>query len=300
MLQTIEVGALKVAFERWGDAAGWPVVLLHGFPYDVRAYDEVWPLLVARGADVVIPYLRGYGPTRFRDPGTPRSGQQAALGQDLLDLLDGLGIESAVVAGFDWGGRAACVVSALWPDRVDGLVTAGGYNILDNKHAGVPAPPEAEHRLWYQYYFHSDRGGEGLARYRSELCELLWRLWSPTWQFDHETFLRTAASFENPDFVSVVLHSYRHRFDLVAGDPAYADVERRLAARPVITVPTVAVFGGANGVMGSGVGDLSRFTGFCDRRQVTDVGHNVPQEAPGAFSDAILALHDRSNQEASG
>ena len=163
MLQTIEVGALKVAFERWGDAAGWPVVLLHGFPYDVRAYDEVWPPLVARGADVVVPYLRGYGPTRFRDPGTLRSGEQAALGQDLLDLLDGLGIESAVVAGYDWGGRAACVVSALWPDRVDGLVTAGGYNILDNEHAGVPAPPEVEHRLWYQYYFHSDRGREGLA-----------------------------------------------------------------------------------------------------------------------------------------
>ena len=183
------------------------------------------------------------------------------------------------------------MVSALWPERVAGLVTAGGYNILDNAGAGTPAPPEVEHRLWYQYYFHSDRGAAGLAEYRSELCELLWRLWSPSWQFDHATFLRTAASFENPDFVAVVLHSYRHRFGLVDGDPAYSGVERRLAARPVIAVPTVALFGGANGVMGSGGGNLAKFTGFCERRDVANVGHNVPQEAPEAFAHAVLALH---------
>jgi pimeloyl-ACP methyl ester carboxylesterase len=291
VVETVVVGALDVGYERWGDPTGWPVVLLHGFPYDVRAYDEVWPRLVGWGADVVVPYLRGYGPTRFRDPGTLRSGEQAALGQDLLDLLDALEIDSAVVAGYDWGGRAACVASALWPDRVDGLVTAGGYNILDNARGSVPAPPEVEHRLWYQYYLHGDRGRDGLTRYRSEFCELLWRLWSPTWEFDHETFMRSASSFDNPDFVAVVVHSYRHRFGLVAGDPVYADVEEQLAARPVIGVPTVVLCGGANGVMGTDSIDLRKFTGRCERRDLPNIGHNVPQEAPEAFADAVLTVH---------
>jgi len=291
MIESVEVGALDVGYERWGDTGGWPVVLLHGFPYDIRAYDEVWPPLVAEGAHVVIPYLRGYGPTRFRHPETLRSGEQAALGADLLGLLDRLEIASAVVAGYDWGGRAACVVSALWPDRADGLVTAGGYNILDVHRALVPAPPEVEHRLWYQYYLHGERGRQGLARYRSEFCELLWRLWSPVWDFDHETFLRTALSFENPDFVDVVVHSYRHRFGLVAGDPACVDIEQRLAAKPEIMVPTVVLSGGADGVAGSGVINLDRFVGPCERRDLANVGHNVPQEAPEAFADAVLTLH---------
>lgn len=295
--ETIVVDALEVGYERHGDPGGWPVVLLHGFPYDIRAYDEVWPRLVAWGANVVVPYLRGYGLTRFRDPTTLRSGEQAALGGDLLGLLDALAIDRAVVAGYDWGGRAACVVSALWPDRVDGLVTAGGYNILDSKRGGVPAPPEVEHRLWYQYYLHGDRGREGLTRYRSEFCELLWRLWSPTWEFDHETFMRTASSFDNPDFVAVVVHSYRHRFGLVAGDPAYADAERLLADRPLITVPTVAVYGGANGVMGTNGIDLDKFTGFCERLDVANVGHNVPQEAPEAFAEAVLTVHRASSSQ---
>jgi pimeloyl-ACP methyl ester carboxylesterase len=288
---TVAVGPLDVGYEQRGDTGGWPVVLLHGFPYDVRAYDEVWPPLVAEGALVVIPYLRGYGPTRFRQAKTPRSGEQAALGADLLGLLDGLGIGSAVVAGYDWGGRAACVVSALWPDRADGLVTAGGYNILDVARAGVPAPPEVEHRLWYQYYLHGERGRQGLARYRFEFCELLWRLWSPVWDFDHETFLRTASSFDNPDFVDVVVHSYRHRFGLVAGDPACADIEEELAAKPPITVPTVVLCGGADGVAGSGAIDVGRFAGPCERRDLPNVGHNVPQEAPAAFAGAVLAVH---------
>jgi pimeloyl-ACP methyl ester carboxylesterase len=292
--ETIVVDALEVGYERHGDPAGWPVVLLHGFPYDIRAYDEVWPRLVAWGASVVVPYLRGYGLTRFRDPTTLRSGEQAALGRDLLSLLDALAIERAVVAGYDWGGRAACVVSALWPDRVDGLVTAGGYNILDNSSAGVPALPEVEHRLWYQYYLHGDRGREGLTCYRSEFCELLWRLWSPTWEFDHDTFMRTASSFDNPDFVAVVVHSYRHRFGLVAGDPEYADVERLLADRPAISVPTVAVYGGANGVMGTNAINLHKFTGFYERLDVPNVGHNVPQEAPEAFAEAVLTVHRSS------
>jgi pimeloyl-ACP methyl ester carboxylesterase len=196
--EKVIVGPLEVGYEVWGNIAGWPVVLLHGFHYDVRAYDEVWPGLVAHGARVVIPYLRGYGPTHFRNSDTLRSGEQAALGQDLLGLLDALDIGSAVVAGYDWGGRAACVVAALWPDRVDGLVTAGGYNILDTAHYGIPSSPETEHRLWYHYYFHSDRGGEGLARYRFEFCRLLWRLWSPTWGFDLETYMRTASSSTIP------------------------------------------------------------------------------------------------------
>jgi pimeloyl-ACP methyl ester carboxylesterase len=288
---TIEVGPLEVAYDRLGDAAGWPVVLLHGFPYDVRAYDEVWPPLVAEGANVIIPYLRGYGPTRFLDAETLRSGEQAALGRDLLGLLDGLEIDTAVVGGYDWGGRAACVVAALWPDRVDGLVSVGGYNILNAAHATRPVRPEVEHRLWYQYYFHGERGRAGLAEYRSEFCELLWRLWSPAWEFDHETYLRTATSFDNPDFVDVVIHSYRHRFGLVAGDPAYLDEDRRLAARPAITVPTVALYGLADGVAGSGTPDLSPFVGPCLSRDVAHVGHNLPQEAPQTFADAVLAVH---------
>jgi pimeloyl-ACP methyl ester carboxylesterase len=296
VLETVTVGPLEVGYERWGDPAGWPVVLLHGFPYDARAYDAVWPLLVARGANVIVPYLRGYGPTRFVDPETPRSGEQAALGADLLGLLDALQIGAAVVAGYDWGGRAACVVSALWPDRVEGLVSAGGYNILDNAGARVPAPPEVEHRLWYQYYFHTERGRDGLNHYRSEFCELLWRLWSPRWQFTHETFLRSAPSFDNPDFVAVVIHSYRHRHGLADGDPVLAAIERRLAARPVITVPTVVLSGAADGVTGPIRVDLTRFTGFCERRDVPDVGHNVPQEAPEPFADAVLAVHGASKR----
>lgn len=291
-LQTLDAGVLRVAFEHSGPADGTPVVLLHGFPYDVRAYDEVVPRLVAAGCRVVVPYLRGYGPTRFLSAATPRSGQQAALAHDLLALMDALGIERAVLAGYDWGGRAACIVSALWPERVRGLVSGGGYNVHHVASAMEPMAPEDEHRLWYQYYFHNERGRAGLARHRQALCKLLWQLWSPDWAFDDATFERSARSFDNPDFVDVVIHSYRVRYGLVAGDPACEDTERRLAEQPTIGVPTISLDGGNDGVMRAD-GSLRHrrfFTGPFSRRVIDRVGHNLPQEAPIAFADAVLAL----------
>jgi pimeloyl-ACP methyl ester carboxylesterase len=292
VLKRVEAGVLSVACEESGAPGGRSVVLLHGFPYDAHAYDEVAPRLAAAGCHVIVPYLRGYGPTRFLSPDTPRSGQQAVLGEDLRALLDALEVREAVLAGYDWGGRAACVVAALWPERVRGLVSAGGYNIQDIARALEPQSPEREHGLWYQYYFHSERGRAGLAKNRHEFCKLLWRLWSPTWSFDDATYARTAASFDNPDFVDVVIHSYRHRFALVPGDPAVEGSERRLAAQPPITVPTIVLHGHDNGV--SPVASSERharfFKGPYERRVIAGVGHNIPQEAPAEFAAAVLAL----------
>jgi pimeloyl-ACP methyl ester carboxylesterase len=289
-LKTVTAGVLEVAYQETGPAEGTPIVLLHGFPYDVWAFGEVTPLLAAQGCRVIVPYLRGYGPTRFRSPATPRSGQQAALGHDLLQLLNALALPSAVLA--DWGGRAACIVAALWPERARGLVSCGGYNIQDFAGSAVPQPPELEHRHWYQFYFHGERGRAGLAAHRRELGRLLWRLWSPSWTFDDATFERTAAAFENPDFVEVVIHSYRHRFGLVPGDPALEETERRLAARPPITVPTVVLHGGDNAVSPASSSERHArfFTGRYARRLIPGVGHNVPQEAPREFAEAILSL----------
>ena len=292
MLKHVEAGVLSVAYEESGAPSGPPVVLLHGFPYDAHAYDEVAPRVAAGGCRVIVPYLRGYGPTRFLSPETPRSGQQAVLGHDLLALLDALELRDAVLAGYDWGGRAACVVAALWPERARGLVSGGGYNIQDIARALEPQAPEREHGLWYQYYFHSERGRAGLAKNRHDFCKLLWRLWSPTWRFDDATYARTAASFDNPDFVDVVIHSYRHRFALVPGDPTVEDSERRLAAQPPITVPTIVLHGHDNGV--SPVASSERharfFKGPYERRVIADVGHNLPQEAPAEFAAAVLSL----------
>jgi len=293
MLKQIDAGVLTVAYEETGDPAGWPAVLLHGFPYDIRSYDEVAQHLAAQGARVIAPYLRGYGPTRFRSADTPRSGEQAALGHDLLMLLDALEIESAVLGGYDWGGRAACIVAALWPERARGLVSVNGYNIQNIARSGEPASPEAELRYWYQYYFHGERGRLGLERNRRELCRLLWRLWSPDWRFDDATYGRSAGAFDNPDFVEVVIHSYRHRYALAEGDPAVAAVERRLAAQPAITVPAVTLDGDADGVMAIGgtAKDAPHFTGRHEHRVVTPgIGHNLPQEAPAAFADAMLTV----------
>jgi pimeloyl-ACP methyl ester carboxylesterase len=294
MLKHVEAGVLDVAYEETGETGGWPVVLLHGFPYDIHAYDEVAPRLAAKGARVIVPYLRGYGPTRFLSPATPRSGEQAALGADLLALLDALDFPSAVLAGHDWGGRAACIVAALWPDRARGLVSVNSYNIQNIAQSGEPQHPENEYRHWYQYYFHGERGRAGLAQNRKALCKLLWRLWSPTWTFDDATYEQTADAFDNPDFVDVVIQSYRHRYALVPGDPAYAAIERRLAAQPPITVPTITIDGSADGVMGIGgtAHHARRFTGRHEHRVIENVGHNPPQEAPEAFADAVLAVAD--------
>ncbi len=292
MLKHVEAGRLEVAYEESGAPGGRPVVLLHGFPYDVHAYAEVAPRLAAAGCRVLVPYLRGYGPTRFLSPATPRSGQQAVLGDDLLAFLDALSVPSAVLAGYDWGGRAACIVAALWPERAHGLVSGTGYNIQDLARALRPEPPEREHGLWYQYYFHSERGRAGLEAHRYELGRLLWRQWSPSWRFDEATYARTAAAFDNPDFVKVVIHSYRHRFGLVPGDPAVEDIEQRLAARPPITVPTVVLHGGDNGVSPAALseGHARFFKGRYERRVIPGVGHNLPQEAPDRFADAVLSL----------
>ncbi|MFY0405486.1 alpha/beta fold hydrolase [Solicola sp. PLA-1-18] len=283
---------LDVGYETVGDPGGPPVVLLHGFPYDVRCYDEVAPRLADAGARVVAPYLRGFGPTRFRSAGTLRSGQQAALGQDLVELLDALGIERAVVAGYDWGGRAACVASALFPERVDGLVTVGGYNVQDIAASARPGSPESDKTYWYQYYFHSERGRHALVDDRDALCSLLWRDWSPAWAGAAEAFAASAPSLHNPDFVDTVIHSYRHRYGLVAGDETYEALERRLATSPTIPVPTVVLDSGADG-LGDGSGpadDDDRFTGPFERLLLPDVGHVPPQEDPQAFADAVLSL----------
>ncbi|MBP0494987.1 alpha/beta fold hydrolase [Pararoseomonas indoligenes] len=295
MHSLVNAGTLTVAFEESGNPDGWPVLLMHGFPYDVRAYDAVVPILASAGARVIVPWLRGYGPTRFRSGETPRSGQQAALGRDLLDLMDALRIRSAVLAGYDWGGRAACIVSALWPDRVDALVSQNSYNIQDIARSGRPQAPENELRLWYQYYFHSERGRLGLTENRRDLCRLLWRLWSPEWRFDDATFERTAASFDNPDFVDVVIHSYRHRFGLADGDSSLEPIERQLAAQPPITVPAITLDGSADGVLTlGGTGKhASYFTGPHEHRIVRDGGHNLPQEKPEIFASAILDIRAR-------
>jgi pimeloyl-ACP methyl ester carboxylesterase len=239
--------------------------------------------------------LRGYGPTRFLSADTLRSGQQAALAHDLLALMDALSIRDAVLAGYDWGGRAACIVAALWPGRARGLVTVNGYNVHDIPGSAQPQPPEDEHRMWYQYYFHSERGRAGLEQNRRGLCNLLWRLWSPNWRFDDATFERTAASFDNPDFVAVVVHSYRHRFGLAPGDPALEDTEHRLTARPPIAVPTIALDGTSDGVARAGSSsNLARcFKAACEHRLIPGVGHNLPQEAPQEFAKAVLDVAGR-------
>lgn len=289
-MMIVDTPALRIAYHEYGRADGPTVILLHGFPYDVRAYDAAALLLAAAECRVVVPYLRGFGPTLLH-PHTPRSGQQAALGTDLLALMDALAVPEAVLAGYDWGGRAACVAAALWPERVAGLVSVGGYNILNVAASALPASPEQEHRYWYQYLFHSERGRAGLMVDRRGLCRLLWRLWSPSWAFDDEMFERSAASFDNRDFVEVVIHSYRHRFGLVPGDPALEHLERRLALQPPIRVPTVVLHGADDGVAPPPDPDPdTRFTGPCRQDMIPGVGHNLPQEAPDAFARAVLTL----------
>ena len=291
-MKQVEAGVLSVAYLETGPQDGPPVILLHGFPYDVHAYDAVGASLAGQGRRVIVPYLRGYGPTRFLSPATLRSGEQAVLGMDLLALMDALALPQAVLVGYDWGGRAACIVAALWPERVRGLVTCTGYNMQDIAAAGTPAPPETEHKLWYQYYFHGERGRAGLAKDRRAFCRLLWQLWSPTWRFDPGTFERSAAAFDNADFVDVVIHSYRHRFALVPGDPAAEPIERRIAAKPPIGVPTVVLHGADDGVSAvkeSGP-DAAHFNGRYERHILPGVGHNLPQEAPDATVMAVNSL----------
>jgi pimeloyl-ACP methyl ester carboxylesterase len=287
-VKTIETGVLSIACLEYGLASGWPCIMGHGFPYDVQAYSDTAPMLANAGARVIVPYLRGYGPTRFLKAETPRSGEQAALGADLLALMDALKIERAVLGGYDWGGRAACIVAALWPERVVALVSGNSYNIQDIAHAMEPASPTEEAAFWYQYYFHSERGRRGLTKNRREIARLLWRMWSPTWAFDDATFDRTAAAFDNPDFVDVVIHSYRHRYGLVAGDPAYASIEGSLSAQPPIAIPAITIDGDSDGVNPGTAHHAKRFVGPHEHRIFRDAGHNLPQERPEEWTRAVI------------
>ncbi|MEZ0364999.1 alpha/beta fold hydrolase [Mycobacterium sp. pUA109] len=292
----VRAGVLDVAVEQHGDRGGWPVVLLHGFPYDVRCYGQVAEALTAAGARVVVPYLRGFGPTRFIDPATPRSGQQTSLAADLRELIGALGLATPIVAGFDWGGRAACVAAALWPSLVRALVTVSGYNVQNIAGSAAPAPPELERTLWYQYYLHGQRGQAGLAAYRRDFTRLLWQEWSPAWSFTDDEFAATAASFDNPDFVAVVVHSYRHRYGLVAGDPALEELEHAISAQPPIPVPTVVIDPQGDPlapVVPPRAAHEGHFPALLDVQQVA-AGHNVPQEAPEAFASAVLHAHRNS------
>ena len=291
-LRHVDAGVLDIGYYEAGPADGPVVMLLHGFPYDIHSYVDVAPMLAAQGCRAIVPYLRGYGPTRFRDKATPRSGEQAALGADLIALIDALGIQRAVFAGYDWGGRAACVGAALWPARCAGLVSLNSYNIQDIARAMVPASAEREVALWYQYYFQLERGRAGLAANRREIAKILWQQWSPNWAFDDATFDRTAATFDNPDYVDVVIHSCRHRYGLAEGDPQYADVQRRLAAQPAISVPAITLDGAGDGVIpaNDGGATATKFTGPRSHRIIPRAGHNLPQEEPEAFAAAVLEL----------
>lgn len=292
IVKYINAGDLCIAYEESGNTNGIPIILLHGFPYDVRAYDEVTKILLTENCWVIAPYLRGFGPTKFLSIDTIRSGQQAALANDLIALMDALFIQKAIVGGYDWGGRAACIISALFPNRVVGLVSVAGYNIQNIAKYSEPVAPEIEMLNWYQYYFHSERGRLGLAKYRKELCRLLWRNWSPTWKFDNEIYETTAISFANPDFVEIVIHSYRHRYGLVSGDPKFESIEQALLKQPKIKVPAIVLDADSDGVEpfeGTGK-DAVCFTGNYERRIVKGVGHNLPQEAPVEFAKAVLTF----------
>lgn len=291
-LRSVRTDVLDVAYVEAGPPDGEPVLLLHGFPYDVHSYVDVVPRLAAAGRRVIVPYLRGHGPTRFLDGATPRSGQQAALGADVIALLDALGIERAVLAGHDWGGRAACVAAALWPERCAGLVSVNGYLIQDIKSAMTPIRPDLEAGLWYFYYFLTERGRAGLTANRREIARVIWARNSPAWRFDDATLDRAAAAFDNPDYVEVVLHSYRHRLGLAPGAPPYDGIEEDLAAQPAIAVPAVTLDGLADGNFPATDGSASahHFTGPRAHHQVPNAGHNLPQEAPAAFADAVLEL----------
>jgi pimeloyl-ACP methyl ester carboxylesterase len=289
-LKQVEAGVLNVGYVEAGPADGRVVLLLHGWPYDVHTYVEVAPRLEAAGYRVIVPYLRGYGPTRFRSTISPRNGQQSALAQDAITMMDALGIRQAIVGGCDWGARTVNIMAALWPDRCKGMVSVSGYLIGNPTAAGTPLLPDAEHQWWYQYYFATERGRAGYEKYRREFARLIWRLASPEWRFDDKTFATSAAAFDNPDHVAIVIHNYRWRLGLAEGEPTYDELERRLAAAPAITVPTITLEGDANGAPHPDASAYrGKFVGTYAHRVVTGgVGHNLPQEAPGAFAQAIM------------
>jgi pimeloyl-ACP methyl ester carboxylesterase len=291
-LQQVEAGVLNVGYAEAGPADGPAVLLLHGWPYDIHSYLEVAPLLAAAGYRVIMPYLRGYGTTGFLSGETFRNGQQSVLARDTIALMDALEIDKAIVAGFDWGARTANIVAALWPERCKAMVSVSGYLIGSPEANRMPLPPEAELQWWYQYYFATDRGRAGYDTYRRDFAKLIWQTASPKWDFDDATFDRSAASFDNPDHVSIVIHNYRWRLGLAEGEPEYEDLEQRLAKGPAITVPTVTLEGDANGAPHPDPGSYAnKFLGKYTHRVIKGgIGHNLPQEAPQAFTEAIVEV----------
>ncbi len=289
---TVRTPTLEIAYEAHGPVGGVPIVLLHGFPDDVRAWDGVAPPLAAAGYRVLVPYLRGYGPTRFLNEAEPRMAQQAAIGHDLLDFMAALGLPPAAVAGYDWGGRAACIAAIVAPDRVRALVTCNGYNVQNTLAPSQPASAVEERAYWYQWYFNTERGRLGLLQNRRQICRILWEDWAPNWRFDEATFERTAASFDNPDFVPVVIHSYRHRYSNAPGDPRFDETERLLSSRPKIGVSTLVLQGEMDGLgrARSTASSLALFPSGTERRILPGVGHFTPREQPDALVDALSKL----------
>jgi pimeloyl-ACP methyl ester carboxylesterase len=290
-IRQIAAGELDVGYYEAGPVDGIPVLLMHGYPYDIHSYAEVAPMLAARGCRVIVPHLRGHGSTRFLDSATPRDAQQSAVALDQIALLDALKIDRAVMVGYDWGARTACVIAALWPQRCLGLVSVGGYIITNLQGSKLPLPAKTEHAWWYQYYFATENGRAGLTANRRDIARILWTTNSPKWNYDDATFNRTAASFDNPDYVDIVIHNYRWRLGLAQGQSKYDEFEKRLAARPVITVPTLTMDGDSNGIVPASDGKAyaSKFGGPRSH-QVVNAGHNVPQEAPQVFAEAVWAL----------
>ncbi|AZO26622.1 pimeloyl-ACP methyl ester carboxylesterase [Mesorhizobium shonense] len=292
-LKQIDAGLLKVGYAEDGPSDGPPVILLHGWPYDIYSYADVVPLLADAGYRVIVPYLRGYGTTRFLSDATVRNGQQAALAVDLIAMMDGLGIQKAVVAGYDWGARTANIVAALWPERCKAMVSVSGYLIGSQAANMAPLPPQAELQWWYQFYFATERGRAGYAKNTADFAKLIWRLASPQWKFDDATFALSAAAFANPDHVDIVIHNYRWRLGLAAGEPKYDDLEKQLATSPMIGVPTITMEGDANGAPHPDPGVYAkRFSGKYEHRLITGgIGHNLPQEAPQAFAQAVIDVN---------
>ncbi|MFL5544946.1 MAG: alpha/beta fold hydrolase [Gemmatimonadaceae bacterium] len=287
-LKQIDAGVLNVGYAESGPATGPAVVLLHGWPYDIHAFVDVAPLLAAKGYRVIVPYLRGYGTTRFLSDETVRNGEQAVIAVDVIALMDALKIDKAVVGGFDWGSRTAAIMAALWPDRVKALVAVSGYLIVNLEANQQPLPPKAELGWWYQYYFATERGVLGYSKNTRDFNRLIWQIASPTWRFDNATFDRTAAAFDNPDHVKIVIHNYRWRLSLADGEARYSDLEKKLFARPAISVPTITIASDFDGAAADGKAYAGKFTGRYSHRVLRGIGHNVPQEDPQAFAKAIV------------
>jgi pimeloyl-ACP methyl ester carboxylesterase len=287
-IKQIDADLLNVGYAEAGPANGPPVILLHGWPYDIHSYADVVPLLAQKGYRVIVPYLRGFGPTRFLSSETFRNGQQSALASDTIALMDALKIQKAIVGGFDWGARTADIMAALWPERCKAIVSVSGYLIVNLVANQQPLPPKGELGWWYQYYFSTERGRAGYDKYRHDFNKLIWQIASPKWSFDDATFDRTASAFDNPDHVAIVIHNYRWRLSLAKGEPRYDDMEKKLFAGPIITVPAITISSDFDGAAADGSGYRAKFSGKYSHKILKGIGHNVPQEAPQAFADAVI------------